>query len=358
MADDLSQPTGGLTTADFTLISDVGEFAVIDRMRSVLGEPSDPDVIAGISDDAAVYRIGQGRVHVITTDALAEGVHFDRTFTPMEYLGFKALSVNVSDVAAMNARPRYATLAIGFPSNVTVEMVEALYRGLKQAADSYGLTIVGGDTMASNRMMISITVVGEAREEDVVFRRGARPGDLLCVTGDLGGAYAGLKILLDQREQFRKQGESFVPNLGSFSYVVQRQLLPKARLDAVRDWADKGVRPTALIDISDGLASEVHHLCRQSGCGARIQTSAIPIDLETRMVADHAGEDVDTYALFGGEDYELLFAVSPQDLDKLNPESYAAIGTFTPAGEGVCVQTPEGDVIPLEAGGYQHFGGK
>jgi len=340
-----------------TPINELGEFALIERMQAVLGTPEDADVLAGIKDDAAVYRVCDGRVHVATTDALIESVHFDRLFTPMEYLGFKALSVNVSDVVAMNALPRYATVALGLPRNVTVEMVEALYRGLKHAASAYGVTIVGGDTTATHGLTVVVTVIGEANEQDVVYRSGAKDGDVLCVTGDLGAAYAGLKVMLDQRRALQEEGEAYQPDLAPFQYVIQRQLVPQARLQTVKDWAARGVRPHALIDISDGLASEVHHLCKQSGCGALIHTAALPIAPETRDVADHFAEDVDTFALFGGEDYELLFTLSEDELARLDPESCVVVGLITAAEEGVRVRTPEGEAIPLGFEGYQHFGG-
>lgn len=355
-------PDSGQTTTDiasepiFTPINEVGEFGLIGRMRAILGGSHDKRILAGIADDAAVYRVGEGRVNVVTTDALVEGVHFDRTFTPMEWLGFKSISVNASDVAAMNALPCFATVAIGVPANMSVEMIEALYRGVKRASDVYGLSVVGGDTVAARSLLISVTVIGEAREQDVVYRSGARPGDALCVTGDLGGAYAGLKVLLGQRQQLQAQGEGFVPDLQRFSHVVQRQLTPTARVDVVRVWASRGLRPHALIDISDGLASEVYHLCEESGCGAIIDAAAIPIDLQTRVTADEFDDDVETYALFGGEDYELLFALPPSEVDKLDPEHVAVIGEFIDAEQGIQVRTAEGTIVPLEAGGFQHFG--
>jgi thiamine-monophosphate kinase len=343
----------------FTPINEVGEFGLIDRLSALLGPVEDETIRAGIADDAAVYRIGEGRVHVVTTDALIEGVHFDRRFTPMEHLGFKSIAVNVSDVAAMNARPRYATIALGLPNTLSVEQAETFYRGVKRACDAYGLTVVGGDTTAARALTISVTVIGEAAEDAVVYRSGARPGDALCVTGDLGAAYAGLKVILAQRHALEAAvqagQEAFQPNLEPFRYVVGRQLVPRARLDVVQDWAARGVRPHALIDVSDGLASEVHHLCHRSGCGAVVHAAALPIALETRDAADHFGEDVDTYALFGGEDYELLFALAPADLERLDPATVHVVGAFTP-GAAVLVQTPDGATIPLDAGGYQHFG--
>ncbi len=339
----------------YTPINEVGEFALIDRMKAVLDVPDDADVLIGIDDDAAVYRIGGDRVHVVTTDALIEAVHFDRVFMPMEYLGFKALSVNVSDILAMNALPRFATIALGLPDNMSVEMVEALYRGFKHAASAYDVAILGGDTTAARFLTLAVTVIGEAGEQDVVYRSGAQPGDVLCVTGNVGAAYAGLKVMLDQRRAMQDEGTAYQPNLEPFHYVIQRQLAPLARLPIIQDWATRAVRPHALIDISDGIASEVHHLCTQSGCGALIHAATLPIAAETHSVADLFAEDVDTYALFGGEDYELLFTLPEDDLEKLDPESFTAIGLMTEASEGVSVQMPEGDVIPLPFTGYQHF---
>jgi thiamine-monophosphate kinase len=342
---------------NFTPINTIGEFGLIDRISNILGDPSDEDVILGISDDAAVYRIDDERVHVVTTDGLIEGVHFDRLFMPMQHLGFKAVSVNVSDIVAMNAAPRFVTIALGIPNTVSVEMIESFYQGVRQACEKYDITVVGGDTMAARHLTITVTVVGEARNEELVFRRGARPGDLLCVTGDLGSAYAGLKVLLAERTKMRDQGEDYRPDLGTFQEVIQRQLMPEARVDVIQDWTIRGIKPRALIDISDGLASEVHHLCTQSGCGALIHVAAIPIAFETRDVADHFEDDVDSYALFGGEDYELLFAVSREEADRMDPRSFNVIGEFAEASFGIQAQTPEGDLIPLSPGGYNHFGG-
>lgn len=345
-----------METESFTPINELGEFGLIDRINAVLGEPSSPDVIVGISDDAAVYRIGDGRVHVISTDSLVEGVHFDRSFTPLAYLGYKTVSVNVSDVVAMNATPRYATLAIGVPSHISVEMVESLYVGMKKAADQYEMDIIGGDTTSAHRLTLSLTIVGEANENDVTLRRGAQPGDLICVTGDLGGGYAGLQVLLNYKRQMEEEGEGFEPDFSPYTFVIQRQLAPTARLDVIRDWRNRQIRPNAMIDVSDGLASEIHHLCNRSGCGARLYGPAIPIDLETRRVAEELGDDVDTYALFGGEDYELLFALREEDLEKLESETISVIGQFTEASEGVNLRSAEGGEISLEAKGYNHFG--
>lgn len=341
--------------SDFTAIQEVGEFGLIAKMGQILGDSMPEDVVAGISDDAAVYRIGDGRVHIATTDMLVEGVHFDRLFMPMEYLGTKSMAVNVSDIVAMNGEPRFATVALGVPETVSVEQVEGLYRGMRKACEAYGVSILGGDTSAAHQLTISITVIGEAREEDVVYRTGAAPGDLLCVTGDLGASFAGLKVLLEQRRKLEEMGESFAPDVEKYQYVIQRHLVPKARLDIVRDWKSRGVKPHALIDLSDGLGSDIHHICGRSECGAEIHVSALPVTFETRKVADEFEEDVDTFAMFGGEDYELLFAASKEDLEKMDDKTFNVIGRFTPERE-VVVTMPDGQSFPLRRGGFEHFG--
>ncbi len=342
---------------DFTPLSELGEFGLIDHLQDILGDIADETVVQGIGDDAAVYLISEDRLHLITTDALIEGIHFDRTYVPMGYLGFKSIAVNVSDIVAMNGAPRYATVALGIPHNMSVEMMTALYSGIQQACATYGLALVGGDTTGARVLTIAVTVVGEAADGQVVYRSGARPGDLLCITGHLGGAYAGLKMLLWEKHQAERAGEGYQPNFERYADVLARQLRPQARTDIVAQWAQMGVVPHALIDISDGLASEVNHICRRSGCGALIRAATLPIALQTREVADRYGEDVDTYALFGGEDYELLFAISETALPKLEAAGadFVVIGSCTKAEAGIQVETPSGELMPLAAQGYQHF---
>ena len=339
----------------FTPIAEIGEFGLIARLQEIVAEELPAEVIQGIGDDAAVYRTGNREVHVLTTDMLIEGVHFDRMVTPMKHLGYKALSVNVSDVAAMNAFPLYATVDLGLPNYISVEMVEDIYRGIARAAAEYGVHIVGGDTSAARQLVIGITVVGRQQENRIVYRKGAKEGDLICVTGDLGGAYAGLKILMENKRIFLEQGQEMQPDLEPYAYVIERHLLPRARMDVVYTLAEADVLPHALIDISDGLASEIHHICRQSGTGAELFAPAIPIHLDTRRVADMFGDDVDTYALFGGEDYELLFTLPEADFNRL-PEGIASvIGKITEAEAGICIQTGLGTTVRLEPAGYQHF---
>lgn len=335
-------------------VASVGEFGLIDRMKRLLGTPKAPDVVRGVGDDAAVVRIGGGRVHVVTTDSMIEDEHFDRAFMPMEYLGFKAMSVNVSDIVAMNACPRFAVIALGLPANTSVEAVDALYRGFRNAADVYGVTVVGGDTTKSRLLTLVLTIIGEAADDEIVYRDGARPGDALCVTGNVGASKAGLRILLRERDRLHAEGTSYHVDLDSIQYVVQRHLTPVARLQVIRDWKACGVRPSALVDISDGLASEIHHVCRSSGCGAVIHAASLPIARETRRVADQFSDDPHDYAFFGGEDYELVFTVARDDLDKLDPVSFTVLGEVT-AGAGVVQVTPSGSLEPLAAGGWQHF---
>jgi thiamine-monophosphate kinase len=336
----------------------VGEFGLIAHLRDTLGTPSDDTVQVGIGDDAAVYRVSDDTVHVVTTDVLIEGIHFDRTFMPMEHLGFKAISVNVSDVVAMNASPRYATVSLGIPESASVEMLQTLYTGIREACNAYDMTVVGGDTSGGHSLSLSVTVIGEAKEPDIVSRGGATVGDKLCVTGDIGASYAGLKVLLLHRQQLEEQGEDFQPALDPFSYVIRRHLAPPAQLKTVRDWADADVQPTALIDVSDGLASEVNHICEASGVGATVYEPALPIHPETRNTATEFGDDVDAYALFGGEDYELVFTMAEEDLQTLDPQTFniiGEIGALDDEDAPVRIQRADGEVLPLHPSGFDHF---
>ena len=350
----------------FTPIAEVGEFGLIDRITATLADAaSGRDLVVGIGDDAAVYRVGgagsdgPSRVQVVTTDALVEGVHFDRTYVPLRALGWKAIAVNVSDVAAMNARPLYATVALGLPNNVSVEGVEALYRGVAQACERWGLAVVGGDVTAAPRLVVSVTVVGEAAEDEVVTRAGAQPGDLLCVTGDLGGAAAGLRVLMAGKEAMTS-GDGAAdappqPDLREFAAVVERQLVPQARLDVLDRWAEAGVRPTALIDLSDGLASETHHLSQAGTVGAVIDGGLLPLHVQTALAAQRFDERPEAFVLYGGEDYELLFTVPEAEASKLAPDTYAVVGQVVGPDEGVALRLPDGNRVPLHAGGYRHY---
>ena len=347
----------------FTPIAEVGEFGLIDTLGSTLGDAADArDLVVGMGDDAAVYRVGgagsdgASRVHVVTTDALVEGVHFDRTYVPLRALGWKAIAVNVSDVAAMNARPRFATVALGLPNNLSVEGAEALYTGVRQACEQYGLAVVGGDVTASARLTLSVTVIGEADEREIVTRAGAQPGDLLCVTGDLGGAAAGLRVLIAGKEGMSEgDGASDQrPDLTEFAAVVERQLMPQARMDSVEAWAAADVRPSALIDVSDGLASETHHLSRAGTVGAVIDGGLLPVHVQTILTAQRFDERPEAFVLYGGEDYELLFTIPEAEASKLDANTYAVVGQIVDPSEGVVLRLPDGNRVPLEAGGFRH----
>ncbi len=341
---------------DFTPIQTVGEFGLIDRMHTVLGETADDEVICGIGDDAAVVRKAEGMYQVVTVDALIEGVHFERSIMPMRHLGFKSIAVNVSDVVAMNARPRFAVISVAVPHSVSIEMMETLYAGIRQACDAYGLTMVGGDTTAARQLSISVTVIGEVEERRIVFRRGASPGDLLCVSGDVGSAYAGLKVLIKERIAMQ-EASGFEPDIERFDYVIGRQLTPKARLDLVNAWEVARFMPRAMIDISDGLSSEIHHLCRHSSCGALLRRDAIPFHEQTDRVALEFEDDPVSFALYGGEDYELLFAARPEDFALIDDGSVTVIGVFTDPDEGIRMQGEEGEFVSISADGFQHFDG-
>ncbi len=340
-------------------ISDIGEFGLIDRIDAVLGEPANSDLLMGIGDDAAVYRVDEQKAHVVTTDGLIEGVHFDLSFMPMEHLGAKSLTVNISDIVAMNARPRYATVMLGVPGYVSVEMIEDFYRGAKKVCDAYGVTILGGDTTGARQLTISVTVIGEAEPEKVVYRRGAQPGDLLCVTGDLGSAYAGLRVLLRQRVELQEQGESYQPNIAAYRHVINRNLTPTARLGFITGLAEAKILPHAMIDISDGLASEANHLARKGGCSVTLHEAKLPIHPQTANVARELDESPTHFALNGGEDYELLFALAPEDAPKLDPGKATVIGSFEEAGDVAEVTLIREDGSPelLVASGWDHFGG-
>ena len=351
--------------SEFTPISEVGEFGLIDRLASRLSPATPGALIQGIGDDAAVYRVGgagsdgPSRVHVVTTDALVEGVHFDRTYAPLGMIGWKAIATSVSDVVAMNAEPRFATVTLGMPNNVSVENAETLYDGMAAACERYGLAIIGGDITAAPRLTLSVTVIGEADEDDIVYRRGAQVGDVLCVTGDLGSAAAGLQVLLAGKEDALATGgdgaASSQPDLSPFAYVVERQLMPQARLDRIRQWRAAGIRPTALIDVSDGLASEVHHLSQAGIVGAVVEGGFLPVHVQTYQAAEKFEARPEAYALYGGEDYELLFTMPEEDVTKLDEGTVAVVGQIVEPEDGVQLRLPDGNLAPLQAGGYKHY---
>ncbi len=338
-----------------TDISKYGEFGLIDHLTK--GFPlRHRETKKGVGDDAAVIS-PRNRQMVVTTDLLLEGIHFDLAYTPLKHLGYKAVVVNLSDIYAMNAEPRQITVSVGVSSRFKVEHLEELYEGIRIACDHYAIDLVGGDTSASaSGMIISITALGRATQQELVYRDGAQPGDIICVSGDLGAAYMGLQVLRRENKIFQDD-PSFQPDLSKYPYIVGRQLKPEARRDIIQKLKEKGVRPSAMIDVSDGLSSDLLHLCYQSGTGCRIYQDKIPIDTETALTAEEMNLEPLIAALNGGEDYELLFTLPPRLMDKLTalPE-IRPLGFMTPPDEGRMLVTSAGSEIELTAQGWNAFG--
>ncbi|QIX63406.1 thiamine-phosphate kinase [Hymenobacter sp. BT18] len=341
--------------SDVTPLDKVGEFGLIRRIQQTV-QLHQPSTILGIGDDAAILAPTAGQEVVVSTDLLVEGVHFDLTFCPLKHLGYKAVAVNVSDVAAMNALPTQIVVALSVPSRFSVEAVEELYEGIRLACEAYNVDLVGGDTTGSRSgLTIGITALGTAEAGKAVRRSGAGPNDLLCVTGDLGGAYLGLQVLEREKQAWQADPET-QPELSKYPYVLQRQLRPEARMDVVHELRDLGVVPTSMIDISDGLASEVLHLCAASGTGARVFTENLPIANPTLEVAEEFNLDPIMCMLNGGEDYELLFTVPLSAHDKIkNHPDITIIGHMVDKSEGANLITKAGQPVPLRAQGFNHF---
>lgn len=334
-----------------TEISSLGEFGLIDRLTNDLTINND-STRRGVGDDCAVMRYSDTDV-LVTTDLLLEGVHFDLTYVPLKHLGYKAAVVNISDICAMNATPRQLTVSLGISQRFTVEHIEALYDGIKTACKVYGVDVVGGDTTASRQgLVISITCIGDARPDEIVYRDGAHDTDLICVSGDLGAAYMGLQLL--EREKVASAGQKdFKPDFAGKEYLVERQLKPEARLDIVKAMREAGIKPTAMMDISDGLSSELLHICKASHAGCRVYEDLIPIDYQTAVMAEELNMNLVTAALNGGEDYELLFTVplhAHEAVSKL--KGVSVIGHITKEELGCALITRDGAEITLKAQGF------
>lgn len=340
--------------SDYTPLNNLGEFGLIGRIKEAT-QVNNPSTILGIGDDAAILEPGRAQV-LVSTDMLVEGVHFDLTFCPLRHLGYKAVAVNVSDIAAMNALPTQITVSLAVGSRYTVEAIEELYEGIRLACENYKVDLVGGDTTSSNAgLVISVTAIGEADRGQAVRRSTAKPNDLICVTGDLGAAYLGLQVLEREKQVFIDNPD-MQPDLTQKEYLVQRQLKPEARMDVIHELRDLGVQPTSMIDISDGLASELMHICSQSQVGAAIYQDKLPVDQQVLDTAEEFRLDPVMCALNGGEDYELLFTVALADFDKIrNHPDITIIGKITEAGEGVRLVTPSGNTFPVKAQGWTHF---
>lgn len=350
-----------------TDISKLGEFGLIHQLTDNI-KIKNESTVKGVGDDCAVLHYPDSEV-LVTTDMLMEGVHFDLTYIDLQHLGYKSAMVNISDIFAMNGTPRQLTVSIALSKRFKVEDMEEFYSGLRMACDKWGVDIVGGDTTSSyTGLAISITCIGEARKEDIVYRNGAKDTDLICVTGDLGAAYMGLQLLereksvyYQQVDEARKKNDKhaleelkgFQPDFAGKEYLLQRQLQTEARGDITARFRELNIRPTAMMDISDGLSSELMHICKQSNCGCRIYEKNIPIDYQTAVMAEELNMNVTTCALNGGEDYELLFTVPLSMQEQIMRLGLVdVIGHITPASTGCYLVTPDGQDIKLKAQGF------
>lgn len=338
-------------TPQRTPISQIGEFALIDHLTKNF-DVKQPSTLKSIGDDAAVLDF-KNKKTVISTDLLVEGVHFDLSYMPLRHLGYKAVVVNLSDICAMNARPTQITVSIAASNRFPLEALEELYDGIALATKYYNVDLIGGDTTSSQKgLIISVTAIGEADENEPVYRNGAKANDLLVVSGDLGSAYMGLQVLEREKQVFQVNPNN-QPDLDAYTYLIERQLKPEARVDIRELLNSLEVKPTAMIDISDGLSSEIMHLCKQSGVGCNLFEEKIPMDPQFINVCEEFNIDSTTVAINGGEDYELLFTIALEDFNKIkaNP-NLTVIGHITEASEGMHLVSRANTKIPLKARGW------
>ena len=334
-----------------TEIANLGEFGLIDRLTKNI-QLKNPSTLKGVGDDATVLDYGAKKT-LVTTDLLLEGIHFDLVYVPLRHLGYKSAVVNFSDVYAMNGQPKQITVSLGISKRFSVEDLEEFYAGVDLACQEYGVDLVGGDTSASmTGLTVSITCIGEGDENRIVYRNGAKDTDLICVSGDLGAAFMGLQLL--EREKSVYDGKTdFQPDFSGKEYLLERQLKPEARKDIISLLNAENIVPTSMIDISDGLSSELKHICKQSGVGCRIFEERIPIDFQTAMMAEQFNMNVTTVALSGGEDYELLFTVPLHLHDKVSKiKVIHVIGHITQPDFGLILQTRDENDIELKAQGW------
>lgn len=339
-----------------TDVNKLGEFGLIDHLTKDFSLRQETSVL-GVGDDAAIIATGGQEQLLVSTDMLVEGIHFDLTYAPLKHLGYKSVVVNISDICAMNGRPQQITISLAISNRFSVEALDEFYAGVRLACEHYGVDLVGGDTTSSNKgLYISVTAIGRAPESRISRRSGAKEGDILCITGNLGAAYLGLQIL-EREKRIYLENPGVQPDMGqNAQYLLERQLKPEARTDMVDAFAKADLVPTAMIDVSDGLASEVFHLCKSSGLGAIVEESGVPIHQDAQLQALDFNLDPITCALSGGEDYELLFTVDPKDLDKVRfmPDIYIC-GEMVAASEGVKLHTKGGNIHDLKAQGWNHF---
>lgn len=335
-------------------IEELGEFGLIKHLTDDI-KIKNPETLKGIGDDAAVLEYGDKHI-IATTDMLLEGIHFNLMYTPMKHLGYKAVVANLSDIYAMNAIPKQILVSVAFSAKFSLKQIENLYNGIKLACDNFNVDLAGGDTSSSlTGMAISITALGEAEKGKTVYRSGAKKNDLICVTGDLGAAYLGLQLLEREKKIFLENPE-VQPRLTGYDYLLQRQLKPEPRSDIIDLFREKDVMPTSMIDISDGLSSEVLHICNESGTGCKLFAEHIPVDEETEKLAAEFNITPLVAALNGGEDYELVFTISAGEFVKIKDnKKIKTIGHITEKGSGCNLITPDGSFIPLRAQGWNAY---
>jgi len=337
-----------------TELSALGEFGLIKHLTSKFISKH-PSTIKGVGDDAAVIDFGDKQT-LVSTDILVEGVHFDLAYTPLRHLGYKCAAVNISDIVAMNGIARQLFVSISVSNRFPVEALDEIYEGIRLACERYNVDLAGGDTTSSlHGLFLSITAVGEVDKEDVVYRNTAKENDLICVTGDLGSAYMGL-LLLEREKKVYQANPEMQPDLEGYDYILERQLKPEPRTDVVEILKKAGIKPTSMIDISDGLASEILHLCEDSNLGCRIFEDKIPLDAMTIAASEEFNIQPVTAAMNGGEDYELLFTISMCDFEKLKGlDAISIIGHMTEPNSGVFLSTINGPLIKIEALGWNHM---
>lgn len=346
-----------MTARKIKTIEELGEFGLIDHLTAGFKNLQESTRV-GVGDDAAVIDHG-AYYQVVTTDLMLEGIHFDLVYTPLKHLGYKAVVVNLSDVYAMNAAPRQVTVSVGISGKFSVEAMEEFYEGVRLACERYRVDLVGGDTSASvTGLLITVTAIGTALKEELSLRSGAKPNNLICVSGDLGAAFMGLKIL-EREKQLHARDPEFQPDLKGYDYVLERYLKPEPRVDILLALKDAGVTPASMIDISDGLSSDLLHICKASGCGCQIYDDRIPVAEDTRRVAEEFQMEPLVPALHGGEDYELVFTVPLSDFEKVSAiPGVSIVGNITEKKEGARLVTGDGNAILLQAQGWNAFGQK
>jgi len=340
-----------------TEISTLGEFGLIEHLTRDF-PVSNASTLRGVGDDCAVISYGAGQRTLVTTDLLLEGIHFDLSYVPLMHLGYKAIVVNLSDVYAMNGTPRQVTVSLGVSKRFTVEHLDQLYAGMKIACDKYGVDLVGGDTSASvTGLIISVTCIGEAAASDIVYRNGAHDTDLICVSGDLGAAYMGLQLLERERQvSAQMHDKDFQPDFAGKEYIIERQLKPEPRRDVIDELRQLGIHPTSMMDVSDGLSSELLHICKASQVGCRVYEDRIPIDYQTAIMAEELNMNLVTAAMNGGEDYELLFTVPLTDHERVAQMKTARlIGHITTADKGAALISRDGAELEIRAQGWNAF---